>query len=176
MEKKDIVFYSNYCTYCKEVITRISKLPIKDKLIYICVDDSKIQLPNFVKAVPTIYLANKKQIVIDESIEKWIESLHQKPKENIISDNELQAYYGNGDVNVFSTSFSSIGDEVESDMPFSSGFSFLDEKGSINTPKETSSGNSKQSHKSTNSSLSKSYEQLINSRKTDMSGNGIIRS
>ena len=100
MDKKDIVFYSNYCTYCKKILTHISKLPIKDKLLYVCVDDSKIQLPQFVKAVPTIYLAEKKQIVVDESIEKWLESLHSKPKNENISNNELDAYYGNGDVNV----------------------------------------------------------------------------
>ena len=71
--KKDIIFYSNFCTYSKEIINQISKTPINDNILYVCVDDENIQLPNFIKAVPTIYLANQKRIVVDESIPKWIE-------------------------------------------------------------------------------------------------------
>ena len=68
MTKKDIIFYSNFCTYCKEVINEISKTPINDNILYVCVDDENIQLPNFVTAVPTIYLVEKKRIVVDEAI------------------------------------------------------------------------------------------------------------
>ena len=45
MTKKDIIFYSNFCTYCKEVINEISKTPINDNILYVCVDDENIQLP-----------------------------------------------------------------------------------------------------------------------------------
>jgi hypothetical protein len=70
--KKDIIYYSNYCSYSKEIINQIEKTPIHDNIIYVCVDDGNIQLPPFVKAVPTIYLVNDKKIVVDEAIRGWI--------------------------------------------------------------------------------------------------------
>ena len=30
--KKDIIFYSNYCTYSKEIINQLSKTPINDNM------------------------------------------------------------------------------------------------------------------------------------------------
>ena len=35
MEAKDIIFYSNFCTFSKDVINRISKTPINDNIVYI---------------------------------------------------------------------------------------------------------------------------------------------
>ena len=70
--KKDILFYSNYCTYSKEIVNNVSKTPLNDKMLFVCVDDSNIQLPPFVTSVPTIYLINDKKIVTDESIPEWI--------------------------------------------------------------------------------------------------------
>ena len=93
--KKDIIFYSNFCTYSKEIINQISKTPINDNILYVCVDDENIQLPNFIKAVPTIYLVNQKRIVVDESIPKWIEEqLSQSSASE--SNNELMAYLYSG--------------------------------------------------------------------------------
>ena len=43
-------------------------------MIYICVDDKNIKLPPFVQAVPTIYLVSEKKIIVDENIDKWIQS------------------------------------------------------------------------------------------------------
>ena len=94
--KKDIIFYSNFCTYSKEIINQISKTPINDNILYVCVDDENIQLPNFVKAVPTIYLVSQKRIVVDESIPKWIdEQLTTNESQN--SNEELHAYFGQCD-------------------------------------------------------------------------------
>ena len=69
---KDIIFYSNFCAYCKEVLTKISKTPLNSKLTYICVDDQNIKLPPFVKAVPTIFLIKEQKILVDENIESWL--------------------------------------------------------------------------------------------------------
>ena len=86
--KKDIIFYSNYCTYSKEILNQISKTSINDNIAYVCVDDPNIQLPNFITAVPTIYLVDEK-IVVDEAITGWIKEKISKPQVE-----ELQAYFG----------------------------------------------------------------------------------
>ena len=40
-------------------------------IMYVCVDDENIQLPNFITAVP-VYLVEKR-IVVDEDILSWID-------------------------------------------------------------------------------------------------------
>ena len=131
--KKDIIFYSNYCTYSKEIINQLSKTSINDNIIYVCVDDENIQLPPFIKAVPTIYLVNDKKIVVDEAISSWIKEKVSKPDTN----GELQSYFGDcGDS--YGNGFSNI-DNSES-KPFISSFTFIGDEQEIETPEGQSVG------------------------------------
>ena len=132
---KDILFYSNFCTYCKEIINTISKTPLNNNLMFVCVDDDNIQLPPFVTAVPTIYLVNEKKIVVDEGIESWIKeklTRNEKPVENV----ELQPYFGSC-TSSFGNNFSSI--DNSENKPFISSFTFLGDEQPIQTP-ETNGG------------------------------------
>ena len=125
--KKDILFYSNFCTYCKEVINHISKTPLNDNMLFVCVDDENIQLPPFINSVPTIYLINEKEIVVDEAINDWIKEKLSAIAPQQQSD-EIQAYFGmNGDS--YGLNFSTL-DDTES-KPFISSFTFIgDDNGS----------------------------------------------
>jgi hypothetical protein len=158
MEAKDIIFYSNFCTFSKDVINRISKTPINDNIVYICVDDRNIKLPPFVQAVPTIYLTSEKKIIVDENIDKWLQS---KTQTATITNAEIDSYQ-NG-FSGFSSNFSNLEGE---DTSFSSNYTYLDQKYSIETPQEGSSNNR---------DLSKSYEELAQSRSMESSNNGSIR-
>ena len=160
--KKDIIFYSNFCTYCKEIINQISKTPINDNILYVCVDDDNIQLPNFIKAVPTIYLVSQKRIVVDESIPKWIEEQLSSSENNNVE--ELQAYFGQCDSS-FGSSFSNL-DNTEQKPFVSSSFTYLGDEQKITTPEESSSNN--QSKESLgNSEMKNDYEKLQNSRSNE---------
>ena len=162
MTKKDIIFYSNFCTYSKEIINEISKTPINDNILYVCVDDENIQLPNFITAVPTIYLVEKKRIVVDESIPKWVQEQLSKV-ENTAGD-EIQAYFGSNDSS-FGSSFSSLDNKEE--KPFISSFTYIGEEQKINTPEEStnSSSNSRDSYQ--NNGISNDYERLQNERQSE---------
>jgi len=149
---KDIIFYSNYCTYSKEIINKISKTSINDTIIYVSVDDENIQLPQFVKAVPTIYLVNDKKIVVDEEIENWIKSKTSKQ----VSE-ELQPYFGTCG-NSFGVSCSNI-DNTEI-KPFTSGFTFLGEEQPITTSTD---------EKTKNSSFDNKYEEMQTARSNEFS-------
>ena len=120
---KDIIFYSNFCTYSKEIINSISKTPINDNIIYVCVDDENITLPDFITAVPTIYLVNEKKIVVDEGISIWIkEKISKFSQVKETGTNELQAYYGAcGDS--FGNNFCNI--DNTDNKPYISSFTFL---------------------------------------------------
>lgn len=135
--KKDIIFYSNFCTYSKEIINQISKTPINDNIIYVSVDDENVQLPPFITAVPTIYLVNDKKIVVDEAIESWIKEKISKP-----NTKDLQPYMNGSD---FSASFSNIDDSE--DQPFISPYTFLGNEQKIETPEANSNDNSKNNSK-----------------------------
>ena len=162
---KDIIFYSNFCTYSKEIINQISKTPINDNILYVCVDDDNIQLPNFIKAVPTVYLVSKKRIVVDEAIPKWIEEQVSKTQTN----DELQAYFGQCDSS-FGSAFSNL-DNSEQKPFISSSFTFIGEEQKITTPEETSSNNKNKNNMQNNSfsksGLSNEFEQLQNSRNNE---------
>jgi hypothetical protein len=161
--KKDIIFYSNFCTYSKEIINQISKTPINDNILYVCVDDDNIQLPNFVTAVPTIYLVEKKRIVVDESIPKWIQEQVSKPEET--KSDDIQAYFGSSNSS-YGSSFSSL--DNTDDKPFVSSFTYLGEEHKIVTPEETGDSSNTSSRDSTNQSgISNDYDKLQQDRNNE---------
>ena len=160
--KKNIIFYSNYCTYSKEIINQISKTPINNKILYVCVDDKNIQLPAFIKAVPTVYLVEDKKIVIDEQIPKWIEE--QISKKKVV--NNIHAYFGSSD-NSYGASFSSLNDK-DSEKPFISSFTYIGDEQKIETPNDDSSDNQNVSSKGLiNSSIDNDLEKLQNNRQQE---------
>lgn len=129
---KDICFYSNNCKFCVDIIDKVKNTPLKDNLMYVCVDDPQIQLPNFITVVPTIYLIKEKKILVDEQLEQWI--LKYLQKENIDSS-DIEAYYQSG----FASSCSLLDGSCELGSGGSCGYSFLTESCSITTPAEESS-------------------------------------
>ena len=125
--KKDILFYSNFCTYCKEVLNNISNTPLNENMLFVCVDDENIQLPPFITSVPTIYLINDKKIVVDEAIGQWIKEQLSTNSPQPESE-EIQAYFGSsGDS--FGLNFSNL--DNSDTKPYISSFTFLgDDNGS----------------------------------------------
>ena len=154
--KKDIIFYSNYCTYSKEILNQISKTSINDNIAYVCVDDPNIQLPNFITAVPTIYLVDEKKIVVDEAITGWIKEKTTKPQTD-----ELQAYFGSTSGS-YGNQFSLIDNSDE--KPFISPYTFIGDEQKITTPDADAVGNSKGSAQN---GLSNQMEQMQQQRSMD---------
>jgi len=70
----NILYYSNYCTNCKNVLTTLSKSEIKEELFYLCIDKRKkghdgatylvlengqeLRLPPTITKVPALLLIN----------------------------------------------------------------------------------------------------------------------
>jgi len=85
---KDLLFYSNKDDYSKEMIEIINKNSIKE-IFPVCIDDSKIKIPSFVKLIPTIYLNKSKELIIDEKIKEHINGLVKK---ETIENDSIEAY------------------------------------------------------------------------------------
>ena len=163
--KKDILFYSNFCTYSKEIINNISKTPLNDNMLYVSVDDENIQLPPFITSVPTIYLINDKKIVVDEAITDWIKEKLNKSSQasqgpaQSGGDGELQAYFGSTSSS-FGCDFSSIDDK--DNKPFISSFTFLND----NTPNKLADVSNTPTE-SRNSGFDNQYEKLQQERNNE---------
>jgi len=122
---KNIIFYSNYCEYSKEILDKLRNGNILDNMIEVCVDDNNIRLPPFVTAVPTIYLTDKQSIVVDENILEWIDSLAPKAPMQ-----ELGAYMSGG----LGDGFAFLEDGADNSAL--STLTFLDQDVSIPTPND----------------------------------------
>ena len=72
--EKDILFYSNYCLHSSNLINNISKTNLNDRIFYICIDDKKIKVPQFITRVPSIFLVNEKKVLVEDEIDFWIRS------------------------------------------------------------------------------------------------------
>lgn len=83
-----ILYYSNYCNYCKELLRKLSKTEISQDIHFLCIDKrvkqgndiyivlengQQIMLPSVIKRVPSMILLNRGNMVLEgEAIENEI--------------------------------------------------------------------------------------------------------
>lgn len=157
---KDIVFYSNLDEYSNKIIQDLSSKKEKDNFIYICVDDENIQLPDFLSAVPTIYLVKDQKILVDENVQEFVNDIG-KPKQGFPGDEELGSYFSPS--MSFSSNFSMLDNTV--DKAENSIFSYLD--GSDNSTKINAKGGLENNM---NSGTNEAFEKLSAQRQNDFKG------
>jgi hypothetical protein len=71
--EKDLLFYSNYCLHSSNLLNSISKTSLNNKILYICIDDKKIKIPSFITRVPSIFLVNEKNVLVEDEIDMWLD-------------------------------------------------------------------------------------------------------
>lgn len=125
--QKHVLFYSNYCEYCKDINNLIVKKNVHEMFVFVCVDNKKYEIPVFVDRVPMVVTAAK-HIVADDSLIPFIDSLAQidtvVPIALTSTNTDQYTYIGN----------------VPCDDNFCRGYVFLTEEiTSINPPKEITS-------------------------------------
>jgi hypothetical protein len=157
---KDIVFYSNLDEYSNKIIQELSGKNEKDNFIYICVDDPNIQLPDFLTAVPTIYLVKDQKVLVDEKVQEFVNDLG-KPKQGFPADEELGTYFSPN--MSFSSSFSML--DNSTDKAENSIFSYLD--GADNSTQINPKGGLENNMKS---STNDAFEKLAAQRQNDFKG------
>lgn len=69
-----MLFYSNFCQFSKEVLSRIIKLNVKNQVVLICVDVYRSKLPSNLSVVPTL-MTHTGDMVIEEAIHERLDSL-----------------------------------------------------------------------------------------------------
>lgn len=108
MNQKDILYYSNYCSYCKKLIGTISKNGIMDNLNFICIDKrsrdpvggqifvqlengKKVMMPPNVHSVPALLKVkqNYSSIFGEQPILAYLEPLlKSKVPQSILQNGE----------------------------------------------------------------------------------------
>lgn len=72
--QKDVLFYSNFCQFSKEVLNRIIKLNAKSRFVLICVELYKARLPPQVSVVPTI-MTTEGDIIVEDGILAYLDAI-----------------------------------------------------------------------------------------------------
>jgi hypothetical protein len=128
-QKQILLFVSSTCDYSKNILNLIVSNNLKDYFLIINVDNPNNKLPPFVTCTPLIFLKNQGQIIIDENIKLYIETVmipqtrqaQMRPSQNQSQSSQSQQQNANlinqrqnepmmSDISKFSI-FSSIGNE-----------------------------------------------------------------
>lgn len=73
MSNKDIIFYSNYCVFSREVVDSIIKRDLKNNFVFICVDTNRHRIPQQIDRVPALYLRQTGDVIFEDDIITYIE-------------------------------------------------------------------------------------------------------
>ena len=131
LNKKHILFYSNFCQFSNDVCQKIEKYGIKNEFLLINISQKKYKIPSVITLVPTILLNDKKTLVQDEDIDKLLIDLNKNGNGN----NQIDAFTQfNGISNVYSF----LDDENNKDTTLN--FGLIDREFRIETPAEDGEG------------------------------------
>ena len=69
-----LLFYSNYCQNCKQIVREINKSDISHLVKYICIDNPGVRekLPRYINSVPSLVVGETNQIYVGNQILGWI--------------------------------------------------------------------------------------------------------
>ncbi len=160
-----ILFYSNKCLHCKELIGLLVKdVQLNQKFTKINIDNGNIKIPPYVKSVPTAIITTNgnPSLLVGSAIFKWFNQRHAKTVESqSIMDWDPHAMSGYSD----GFSYISNPDVIKKS------FSFLNEDNTITTVDEKNYGGGGDKRGGGNepkSALDKDYEKFMNQRKYDV--------
>ena len=69
-----LLFYSNYCQHCKQIVNEINKSPVSPKMRYVCIDTQEVRakLPRYINSVPSLVVGETNQIFVGNQILGWL--------------------------------------------------------------------------------------------------------
>ena len=145
---KDVLFYSRFCQYSKDVINHIIKKDMKNMFVFVCVDTNKGKLPPQVDRVPALYLTKEGRLLFEDNIIECINSFDED-----ISPLEQPS-------SAFSDNFSFISDDtmIQNSSTVAKNFAIFGQEQRIHCPDEDS-GKGDNEH---------SLERYTNQRENDM--------
>ena len=181
--QKNYLFYSNQCQHSKRLLLQIQKTPIINNIQMVNIDDPKVQLPNFVQSVPTLYLPSKRQVLTDTHLFKWFDEELQNVSEKA---NKVSMADITGDDSILPFQMSEMGSglagavysfiEDDKNDLMNQNYSFLQDRDINKMPDFTrsdaassvSSKNATSTQKKTGGGTDTAYDQMMKARGNDM--------
>lgn len=72
--QKNFLFISQRCQHSQRLLMRLQKTPLMSQFQVVSVDDPRVQLPQFVTCVPTLYIPSKRQVFTDADLFQWFDT------------------------------------------------------------------------------------------------------
>lgn len=70
--QKDILFYSHFCNFSKEVLSMMHKMNVKNDFLLVCVEKFSKNIPKNITCVPTI-LTRTGQLLVEDDIQGYVQ-------------------------------------------------------------------------------------------------------
>jgi hypothetical protein len=125
INSKHVLFYSNFCQFSNDIYKLIEKYNLKNNFILINISKKKYKIPSNINSVPTILLNDKKTLIQDYNIEKFLEDLSKETNKKVDPFTNI-----NGISNVYSF----LDDNSNKDTTLN--FGLIDNEFHIETPPE----------------------------------------
>jgi len=169
--QKNYLFVSNHCQHSKRLMMQLQKSALMNSFQIVNIDDPRIQLPQFVQCVPTLYIPSKRHVLNDADLFQWFENEFQNETQNAGKINIADI---TGDANILPFQTSEMGsglsgaaysfieedknepDFTRHDAPSSSGGDGGDNRGSGMQQKKTGGG------------TDQAYDMMMKARGADM--------
>jgi len=188
--QKNYLFYSNQCQHSKRLLLQIQKTSIVNNFQLVNIDNPQVQLPNFVQAVPTLYLPSKRQVLTDSHLFQWFENELAQQTE---TQNKIKMSDITGDDSILPFQMSEMGSglagsvysfiEDEKNDLMNQNYSFLEDRDINKMPDFTkfdSTTGTSQSQgavaatKKTGGTTNTAYDQMMKARGNDMQKQGPV--
>lgn len=165
---KSVLFYSNKCKHSRKALELIQKNKININLVSI--DNPNINLPNFLKVVPTIIEEGQNSPLEGNFVFKWLDRYikQNQTKENIVkktpdmpNNDSIQPFFSN-EMSGYSDAYSYLNNET----PMNHSYEFLNGGQTQNVKDFSNSVNNNSNDK--DDEFNKQYEQLMEQRRSEV--------
>ena len=187
--KNFLLFYSkSKCDHSKRCIDQLTKSGLIQHLILCNVDDPKLNIPNFIEYVPSLYIVHTKTILTNDDLFQWIQ-LNSTVVSKATTNNNVSMADITGDDSIFAfqhnefsgsgcSAYSFIDDGQNELIP--SNCEFLDRKNETltmpkitridgqNGPPTTESINVNSDKNAGKDEISLAYSKMLEARKNDV--------
>ena len=89
-QKQYLLFISKNCQHSTRLMMQLQKSTLINLFQIINIDDARINLPQFVQCVPTLYIPSKKHVITDTDLFKWFQNEFQNVIQNEKKNTEKQ--------------------------------------------------------------------------------------
>jgi hypothetical protein len=185
-QQKNYLFVSNHCQHSKRLLMQLQKSSLMNSFQIVNIDDPKIQLPQFVQCVPTLYIPSKRHVLTDADLFQWFQSEFQNETLNagkiniadITGDASILPFQNNEMGSGLSGAAYSFIEDDKNDL-MNQNYSFLQDRDINKMPDFTrhdapstsgddSSRGSGMQQKKTGGGTNQAYDMMMKSRGSDM--------